>query len=309
MIIWMIKRIILLPVTLSVLITISFFMMRLAPGGPFSSERNLDPVIEKALMEKYHLDEPLLQQYLRFLKDLSKGNLGPSFNQKSKTVQEIITNTLPTSISLGLFAILIALSFGLCMGIIAALYRSGPIDYFTMLLAVLGMSVPAFVIGPILQLLFTRHWSILPTAGYHGLSEPSYLILPALTLGLPFAARIARLSRGGMLEVLHQNYIKTARARGLSEWRVIMNHALKGALVPVASYLGPAIAAVTTGSLVVEKIFQIPGLGREFIESALNRDYTLAMGTVLVYGSLLIILNLISDLISAWMDPRLRSQV
>lgn len=309
MIVWLIKRLLLLPLTLFVLVSISFFMMRLTPGGPFSSERNLDPVIEQALMEKYHLNESLLQQYFRFLGDLLQGDLGPSFIQKSKTVNEIIAATLPTSILLGLLAMIIALSLGLSMGITAALYRSRGIDYLTMFFAVLGMSVPAFVIGPLLQLTFAKilHW--FPTAGYHGFTSPSFLVLPALTLGLPFAARIARLSRGGMLEVIHQNYIKTAKARGLSERRVILHHALKGALVPVASYLGPAIAAVTTGSLVVEKIFQIPGLGREFVESALNRDYTLAMGTVLIYGTLLILMNLLSDLISAWMDPRLRREI
>ena len=225
--------------------------------GPFSSEKNLDPAIEAALKAKYHLDEPVFQQYLRFLSDLAQLELGPSFIQKSKTVNEIILTTLPTSLLLGVLAILIALSLGLFFGIIASLYRGKSIDYLAMFLAVIGLSLPAFVIGPILQLLFTITYAIFPTAGYHGLASPSYLVLPALTLGLPFAARIARLSRGGMLDVLHQDYIKTARARGLSETRVIIVHALKGALVPVASYLGPAIAAITTGSLVVEKIFQI----------------------------------------------------
>jgi len=309
MLLWLFKRLLFLPVTLFFLVTISFFMMRLAPGGPFSQERKLDPAIETALKEKYHLDQPLFDQYLYFLKGLCHGDLGPSFIQKSKTVNDIIAATLPTSLLLGILAMLIAIAFGLCMGILAALHRGKIIDYSAMLIAVLGLSVPAFVIGPLLQLSFTMKWPLFPTAGYHGFSSPLYLVLPALTLGLPFAARIARLSRSGMLDVLQQDYIKTARARGLSEFRVIFVHALKGALVPVASYLGPAIAAVTTGSLVVEKIFQIPGLGREFVEAALNRDYTLAMGTVIVYGTLLIVLNLLSDLLSAWMDPRLRGQI
>ena len=309
MLYWLAKRLLQLPITLFFLVTLAFFMMRMAPGGPFSSDKNLDPAIEAALLAKYNLDKPLKEQYITFLGNLLQGDLGPSFIQKSKTVNEIILTTLPTSLLLGIFAILIALAIGLMAGIFAALYRGKTIDYFAMVLAVIGLSLPAFVIGPIFQLLFTMFLPILPTAGYHGIVEPSYLILPSLTLGLPFAARIARLSRGGMLEVLHQDYIKTARARGLSESRVILGHALKGALVPVASYLGPAIAAVTTGSLVVEKIFQVPGLGREFVEAALNRDYTLAMGTVIIYGSLLILMNLLSDLLSAWMDPRLRGQI
>lgn len=309
MLYWLVKRLIQLPITLFFLVTLAFFMMRMAPGGPFSSDKNLDPAIEAALLAKYQLDKPLSEQYINFLGNLLQGDLGPSFIQKSKTVNEIIFTTLPTSLLLGTFAILIALAIGLMAGIFAALHRGKTIDYFAMVLAVIGLSLPAFVIGPIFQLLFTMFMPLLPTAGYHGLIEPSYLILPSLTLGLPFAARIARLSRGGMLEVLHQDYIKTARARGLSESRVILGHALKGALVPVASYLGPAIAAVTTGSLVVEKIFQVPGLGREFVEAALNRDYTLAMGTVIIYGSLLILMNLLSDLLSAWMDPRLRGQI
>ena len=305
----LLKKCVSLPLTLFFLCTVTFFMVRLAPGSPFSAERQLDAVTEQAMMAKYHLDQPLSQQYWIFLKNLAQGDLGPSMKHQSQSVSGIISENLPHSILLGCLAMGLALMFGLGLGLLAALKHQSWLDLSSMGLSVIGLSLPAFVIGPLLQWLFTMIWPILPTAGYEGFWSPSYLVLPALTLSLPFAARIARLTRGGMLDILNQNYIRTAKAKGLPQRVVILRHALRGALLPVATYLGPALAGVTTGTLVVERIFQIPGLGREFVESALSRDYTLVMGTVLVYGFFLIVCNTLSDLLSAWINPRLRGQL
>lgn len=302
----LIKKLLFLPITLFLVCTITFFLVRFTPGGPFSNERAMDPATAQMMAKKFRLDIPLGQQYVLFLSDLLRGDLGPSYRNKAYSVNEIIFRHLPVSTYLGCCALLIAITMGIAMGIIAALYHRSHLDMITMSLSVIGLSCPGFVIGPMLQWLFSMRWTILPTAGYEGPFEGRFLILPAITLALPFAARIARLTRSGLLDVLHQDYITTARAKGLSETRIIVFHALKGALLPVVSYLGPAFAGVTTGTLVVERVFQIPGLGREFVESALNRDYTLVMGTVLVYGSFIIIFNLLFDLIAAWLNPRLR---
>jgi oligopeptide transport system permease protein len=294
------------PLVLLILITVSFFLMRLAPGGPFDGERKLDPVAEQALRARYHLDESLPRQYARFLVDCLCLDLGPSTKHHARTVNEIIGATLPVSLVLGALALVVALIGGLAAGIVSAARHNSWLDYGAMTFAMLGLSLPPFVIGPLLALLFGLYLGWLPTAGYDGLTGISHLILPALTLGLPFAARIARLMRAGMLEVIHQDFIRTARAKGLSEFAVITRHAVRGGICPVISFLGPAVAFLLTGSLVVEQIFQIPGLGREFVESALNRDYTLVMGTVIVYGAILIASNLIADLIHAVIDPRVR---
>lgn len=299
-------RLVQAPVVLFVLITITFFLVRFAPGGPFSTERRLDPEIERALQAKYHLDKPLIQQYGIFLSNLLRGDFGPSFKHKNRTVNEIIAATLPHSLFLGVIALNLALLLGLTAGIIAALRHNSAVDFGTMTMAVIGISLPTFVIGPILQLLFAIHWRWFPLAGYDGLSSPMYMVLPACTLGLPFASRIARLTRAGMLDVLNQDFIRTARAKGLSETAVIFRHALSGGILPVVSYLGPAFTQIATGSLVVEKIFQIPGLGREFVEGALNRDYTLVMGTVIVYGLFVIVFNLLADIAYGFLDPRVR---
>ncbi|MBF0197246.1 MAG: ABC transporter permease [Planctomycetes bacterium] len=306
MIHYIIKKLLVFPVTLFFLMTLTFFLVRLTPGGPFDSERSLDPVVEEAMKEKYHLNAPLPQQYLHYLGNCLKLDLGPSFKHKATSVNEIIAATFPNSMLLGSLSLLLALAIGMAAGIIAASRHNTFIDYWAMTLSVLGLSLPAFVLAPLFQLFFAMKWSLLPVAGYNGLASPAYLILPALTLSLPFAARIARLTRGGMLEVLNQDFIRTAKAKGLKERTMICRHALKGGLMPVITFLGPAFAALMTGSLVIERVFKIPGLGQEFVEAALNRDYTLVSGTVLVYGSLLIICNLISDLVCAWVDPRVR---
>lgn len=303
---WWMIRLGTMSLSLVLLCTITFFMIRFAPGGPFSLERDLDPQVIEAMEAKYRLDRSLPEQYLFFWWDLLHGDLGPSMKHKARDVSEIIHEHLPKSMLLGSLAMVIALLLGVGAGLGAALgHRRSP-DLILMILAVAGLSLPSFVIGPLLQWEFAIRQSWFPIAGYGGWAEPLTLVLPSLTLSLPFAARIARLTRSGLLETLQMDHIRMARAKGLSEFRVVVVHALPGALLPVASYLGPALAGITTGTLVVERIFSIPGLGREFVESALNRDYTLVMGTVLVYGIFLVVLNLLSDLLAAWISPRLR---
>ncbi len=279
-------------------------MVRFAPGGPFSTEKSHSPEAQAALEKQYHLDRSLPVQYFIYVSRLAVGDLGQSMKYPDKSVKEIISSRLPASILLGSAALAIAILLGISFGLAAGLKQSSPFDGTVMLFAVFGLSIPAFVIAPCLQLIFSMKWKVLPLAGYEGTDDLSYLVLPALTLSLPFIARIARITRSGVIDVASQDYIKTARAKGLSQINIIFRQILPGAILPVIAYLGPATAAILTGSIVIEKIFQIPGLGREFVESALNRDYTLVMGTVLVYGTFLVICNLISDSIGQWIDPR-----
>jgi oligopeptide transport system permease protein len=305
---YVLRRLLQTPIVLLVLITLAFFLVRFAPGGPFSTEGKRDPVVEAALRAKYRLDKPLWWQYGHYLWRLAHGDLGPSMKHKARTVNEIVGQALPISALLGAMAMLLALLIGIAAGIVSALRHNSVLDYGTMAAAVIGISLPTFVFGPLLQLVVAMYWHLLPLAGYRGLTQPAYLVLPAVTLALPFAARIARLMRAGMLDVLHQDFIRTARAKGLPESTVIFRHALRGGILPVVSFLGPAVATIMTGSLVVEQIFQIPGLGREFIEGALARDYTLVLGTVIVYGAALVICNLATDLLYGWLDPRVSYQ-
>lgn len=300
------KRLIQVPLILLILVTLSFFLVRLAPGGPFIAERSLSVEAETALNEKYGFDKPLPVQYVQYVGGVLQGDLGLSTKQRDRTINEIIAATLPNSITVGALAFCIALMIGVVCGVIAAVKHHSWLDWTTMSGAVFGISIPVFVIGPMMQWLFSRKLGLLPFAGYEGLTSPIYLILPALTLALPFAARFSRLMRTGMLEVLHEDFIRTARAKGLKGYVIITKHALRGALIPVATYAGPAAAAMMTGSLVVEKIYQIPGLGSEFVQGALNRDYFLVMGTAIVYGTLLVLFNLISDVTVAILDPRIR---
>ncbi len=292
------------PIFLFLIISLSFFLIRLAPGGPFSTEQRLDPDIEQALLAKYRLDQPVWKQYLYFINDLLHGDFGPSLKHKNRTVNEIISTTLPHSLYLGALALMIAMSIGLPIGIISAMKYQTVFDWGLMTWAIIGISLPTFVIGPILQLIFSIHWKVLPLAGYDGFYSPQYLVLPAFTLAIPYTARIARLMRAGMLDVINQEFVITARAKGLSEFTILIRHILRGAILPVISFLGPATTQIITGSLVIEKIFQIPGLGREFIEGALSRDYTLVMGTVIVYGVIILVCNLLADVIYATLDPR-----
>jgi oligopeptide transport system permease protein len=291
--------------TLLVLVTIAFFIVRLAPGGPFSSERALPPEVEANLAAKYHLDEPLAQQYLRYVADLARGDLGPSFQYKDYTVNELIATGFPVSLQLGALAIALALVVGVAAGAGAALRPRSALDHGVMALAMTGISVPNFVMAPLLVLVFAVTLGWLPAGGWDTGSAASR-VLPVITLALPQIAYVARLSRGAMLEVLSQPWIRTARAKGLDERAVVLRHALKPALLPVVSYLGPAFAAVITGSVVIESVFGIPGLGRHFVQGALNRDYTLVMGVAVFYGALIVALNLLVDLAYAWLDPRVR---
>jgi oligopeptide transport system permease protein len=289
-----------------VIVTLSFFMMRLAPGGPFSSEKEVPQAVLDNLLRKYHLDESLPRQYLRFLGDVLRGDLGPSYTSKDFTVNDLIAQSLPNSIILGLSALAFALVAGVAVGIISALARNSPLDYGSMSLAVMGISIPLFVAGPVLMLIFAVKLKWLPTSGWiTGRSGLASLILPAFTLSMPYFAYIARLSRASIVETLRSDYIRTARAKGLSMPVIMVKHVLKGALLPVVSYLGPACAGIVTGSVVVESIFLVPGLGTFFVRSALNRDYTLIMGTIIVYSSILVAMNFIVDIIYGFLDPRI----
>jgi len=288
-----------------VIITLVFFLIRLAPGGPFDRDRIVSEDVLKNLNAYYHLDEPLYAQYFRYLGGLMKGDLGPSFKNAGWSVNELILLGFPISLELGFYALLVALALGLSAGVMASLRPNTIGDYAPMSFAMLGICIPNFVLGPLLVLVFGLWLRWLPVAWWEG---ASYKILPALTLGAGYAAYIARLSRGGMLEVLSKDFIRTARAKGVSESAVVLRHALRGGIQPVVSFLGPAAAGLLSGSFVVETIFQIPGLGRFFIQAAFNRDYTMIMGTVLFYAVLILIFNLIVDIMQAWLDPRLRSE-
>lgn len=289
--------------TLLVVVAIAFFMIRLAPGGPFDKERVVPPEISENLNRVYHLDEPLPQQFFRYLSGLLKGDFGPSFKYRDFTVTELIAIGFPVSLKIGAIAIVIAVVLGLGLGLFAAQHRNSMSDHIVMSLAMTGIAVPNFVVAPLLSLFLGVYLNLLPVGGW-GDGSLRHLVLPVIALALPQVAYIARLSRGSMIEVLASDYIRTARAKGLPRQRIILRHALKGAIAPVVSYLGPAAAAIVTGSVVIEQIFGIPGLGRYFVQGALNRDYTLVMGIVVFYGTLIILLNMIVDLLYGLLDPR-----
>ena len=288
---------------LFIIVTATFFMVRFVPGGPFDSEKATTPEIRANLEAYYGLNLPLHEQYFNYLKAILQGDLGRSTKYASRTVNEIIADKLPASLQLGGLSLLIALVLGLTAGVIAAVKRNTKIDYIASSFAMVGICVPTFVLGPLLVLVFAIHLGWFSASGWYSWDDR---ILPSLTLGIVYAAGIARLTRGGMLEVLNLDYIRTARAKGASEARIIFRHALRGGLLPVVSYLGPAIAGILTGSFVIETIFQIPGLGREFVNSAFNRDYTLVLGTVILYAVLIISLNLIVDVVQVWLNPKLK---
>ena len=290
--------------TLLVIVTLAFIVVRLAPGGPFDAEQSLPPEVKANLERAYGLDQPLIHQYLHYLGGVLHGDFGPSLKYRDLSVRALIAQGLPVSLTLGLAALAVALAAGVPLGTWAALRRGTAIDQGIMSVAVLGVALPSFVTGPLLVLAFGLglHW--LPVAGWQP-REPRYLILPVVTLALPLIAYIARLIRSSLLEVLQSDYIRAARARGLGTRRIIWRHALPPALLPVVSYLGPATAFVVTGSLVVETVFGLPGSGRYLVEGAINRDYTLVMGMVIVYGVVTLLCNLAADLIYGWLDPRI----
>jgi oligopeptide transport system permease protein len=291
--------------TLLVIVTVAFFMMRIAPGGPFDRERALPAEIEKNVLAAYDLDQPLLVQYGDYLLGVLQGDFGPSFKYRDFTVAELLWTGFPASLKVGGIAILLAIAVGITLGTLAALRQNSGFDHAVMATAMTGITIPNFVMAPLLTLVFGVYLGWLPVAGWNG-GAPRNLVLPVIALALPQIAYIARLTRGSMIEVLHANYIRTARAKGLRERIVVVRHALKGALLPVVSYLGPATAQVVTGSVVIETIFGIPGIGRYFIQGALNRDYTLVMGTVIVFAVLIILLNLIVDLLYGLLDPKVK---
>ncbi|MEQ6890309.1 oligopeptide ABC transporter permease OppB [Halomonas sp. CS7] len=291
--------------TLWIVITLSFFLMHLAPGGPFDGERQLPPEIEANLLATYHLDEPVWQQYLIYMGNLLQGDLGPSFKYKDFTVTELVAQGFPVSLELGLWAIGLALLIGLPLGVIAALRRNSTVDYLVMGTALAGVAIPNFVIAPLLALVFGVFLGWLPVGGWNDGAWPN-LVLPVVALSIQQIAYIARMMRASMIEILGSHFIRTARAKGLTEAEVIWRHALRPAMLPVVSYLGPAIAGIITGSVVIEQIFGIPGIGRYFVQAALNRDYTLVMGTVVFYGALIVLLNLLVDLLYSALDPQIR---
>jgi len=291
-----------LPVLL-VIVSASFFLMRLAPGGPFDQERALPEPVRANVEARYHLDEPIWRQYLRYLGHVLQGDLGPSFRYPDRSVSELLGLGLPVSLALGASALLVAVAIGGAAGLLAAVRRNSLLDHLAMFLALGGISVPNFVLGPILMLVFALGLGWLPVAGW---GTWRHMILPSVTLGAFYAAYVARLTRAGMLEVVGQEFIRTARSRGLREASIVLRHALPNAILPVVTYLGPASAAILTGSVVVETIFAVPGVGRYFVGSALNRDYTLVLGTVVLYSGILVLFNLIVDVLCAYLDPRIQ---
>jgi oligopeptide transport system permease protein len=291
--------------TLFLVITLAFFMMRAAPGSPFDTDRKLSPEIERNVMAKYGMDRPLGEQYVNYLAGVVRGDFGPSLKYRDKTVLQILRENYKVSLTLGVSAIVIAGAVGMALGVLAALKQNGLVDYGVMTIAILGVCIPTFVTAPLLVLVFGSTLQVLPSGGWNGGALPN-LILPITVLALPQIAIISRLTRAGMIEVLHSNYIRTARAKGLPAHRIVGKHALRAAILPLVSYLGPACAGLLTGSLVVEKIFNLPGLGKFFVISALQRDYTVVMGMVIFYAALILVLNLIADLLYAALDPRVR---
>ena len=289
--------------TLFIITAASFFMMRLAPGGPFARERVVPPEVEANLMKAYHLDEPLWQQFVRYLNGLLHGDFGPSFKYKDFSVADLIFGGFPVSLQLGGIAIVLALGIGLTLGILAALRQNSWVDYSTMSVSMVGIAVPNFVVAPILTLVIGLQLQMLPVGGW---GRPAHYVLPVIALCLPQIAAIARLTRASMIEVLGSNFVRTARAKGLPARLTITRHAIRAAILPVVSYLGPAIANIITGSVVVEQIFSIPGIGRYFVQASLNRDYTLVMGVTVFYGTLIIVCNLIADLLYGVLDPKVR---
>lgn len=294
-----------IPVLL-VVVTATFFLVRLAPGGPFSAEKAVPAEVQRALEARYQLDQPLASQYLSYLGDLLRGDFGPSFRYPGRSVDEMIFAGLPATAELGLYALLISLVLGTAAGVVAALRPNTTQDYLPMSAAMIGICLPSFLLGPLLILVFGIWLDWMPVSGWGNV--PGDKILPALTLASGYTAYVARLSRGGMLEVLSQDYIRTARAKGLPEWIVVLKHGLRGGLIPVVAFAGPAFAGLLSGSFVVETIFQIPGLGRFYVQAAFNRDYTMIMGTTIFFAVLIVAFNLLADIAAVWLNPRLRHQ-
>ncbi len=304
---FVLRRLLVAIPTLIVITALAFFMMKVAPGGPFDLERPMPDEIRERLLERYGMDQPVWKQYLDYMVNLARGDLGPSLKFHDKDVAELIGEGFPVSIMIGSLSMLLAVFVGTLLGAVAALRQNKSSDFAVMGFAMIGVSIPPLVMGPILALVLGLYMNLLPTGGLnfnrYGLSV---LVLPVITLALPQIAIIARLMRASMIEVIRSNYIRTARAKGLSAPAVMVRHALRSAILPLVSYLGPASAAVISGSLVIERVFQLPGMGAYFVDAALQRDYTLVMGVVVVYASLIIFLNLVADLLYSVLNPRVK---
>lgn len=291
--------------TLLVLITVSFFLMRFAPGNPFSSERPLPPEVMANINAKYGLDKPVFEQYTTYLTNIIQGDFGPSFKYKDFTVNELVANALPVSAKVGLFAFIFTVIMGVAVGTIAALRQNSWLDYGIMATAMLGVVMPSFVLAPVLIYIFSINLGWLPAGGWNDGSF-QYMALPILGMSLLYVATFARITRGSMIETLNSNFIRTARAKGLSYRYIILKHALKPALLPVVSYMGPAFVGIITGSVVIETIFGLPGIGKLFVNAAFNRDYSLVMGVTILIGFLFILFNAVVDILLAMIDPKIR---
>ena len=304
---FIVKRTALAIPTLLVLVTVSFFLMQAAPGSPFTGERNLPPEILKNIEAKYNLDKPLWQQYLYYLRDMAHGDLGPSFKYRDYSVNDLLATSFPVSLKIGLFAFVFTLIFGVSIGTVAAIRQNSWLDYAIMALSMIGVVLPSFIIAPLLVLFFavSLHW--LPAGGWNG-GGWQYMVLPVASMAIMYMATIARIQRSSMIEVLGSNYIRTARAKGLPWSRVIIRHALRPSFLPLVSYLGPALVGIITGSVVVEKVFGLPGVGQHLVNGALNRDYTLVLGLTCVIGALTIFFSVIVDILYAFIDPKIRYQ-
>lgn len=307
MFVFILKRLLQAVPVLLVVTLVTFFLIHSAPGGPFDQERKVSPDVLKHLNARYHLDEPTWKQFLRYTESLVQGDFGPSFKYPSHTVNDLIAAGFPVTFELACYAILFALVIGLAAGIMASVKPNSLWDYLPMSGAMMGICLPSFVLGPLLLLVFGIWLQWLPVAGWGKI--PGDKILPSITLGASYAAYIARITRGGMLEVLSQDYIRTARAKGMSTARIIFVHALRGGLTPTVSFLGPTIAGLLAGSFVVESLFQIPGIGRFYIQAAFNRDYTMIMGCTIFFAFLIVLFNILSDLVLLLLNPKLRHQV
>lgn len=303
MLFFVLKRLVWVPVILVVILGITTVLMRMAPGSPFAAEKRVDPQIEQQIAKKWGTNKTGWQWFRSYLGGVLHGDLGPSFKVQGRTVNDLISAGMPVSLTLGLVALFLALLIGIPAGFFAGLRQNTVWDYGSMAIALLGISLPTFVIGSFLLLWLVFQWQMLPVGGWGSVSQ---LIMPAITLSAPFAAVIARLSRAGVLEVIHEDYIRTAKAKGLPKGEIVLKHLIRGAILPVVSYLGPAAAFILTGSFVVEKLFRIPGMGMHFVNSAINRDYSLILGVVIVYATLLVVFNLLVDIGYALLDPRVR---
>lgn len=309
---YLVRRLLIAIPTMFVIIALSFLLIRAAPGGPFDEEVALEPQVVENMQAAYHLDKPVLTQFAIYLGNVLQGDLGPSMIYRDFSVNELLMSGLPVSADLGLKALALGVLIGCCIGVVAALNQNRALDFSVMTLAMSGIAVPSFVLAPLLTLVFGIYlkevsgigaWLALPVSGWGGFRHQ---VLPIVALALPQIAIVARLTRSSMIEVLRSGFVRAARLRGLSEMRVVARHALRAALLPVVSYLGPAIAGVVTGSLIIEQVFDLPGIGRYFIQGAINRDYPLVMGVVILYASAVLILNLIVDMLYGFLDPRVR---